>query len=72
MIRHAEEYWKRNDSIGTWFVLCQIGKNSSPYYFRAFLARVASGDDIMKDSNHEEKIALKDLEAKEEVQLQMG
>ena len=29
------------DSIGQWFLLCQIGRNSTPYYFREFLRALA-------------------------------
>ena len=32
---------KRYTGLGDWFLLCQIGKNSTPYYFRAFLREVA-------------------------------
>ena len=29
--------------VGGWFILCQIGRNSTPYYFRRLLQEVAKG-----------------------------
>ena len=31
----------RYNGLGDWFLLCQIGRNSTPYYFRAFLRELA-------------------------------
>jgi hypothetical protein len=34
VVRHN---WQEFNKIGTWFLMCQIGRNSNPYYFRQFL-----------------------------------
>jgi len=36
--------WSELNRIGNWFLLCQIGKNSNPYYFRKFLESVNEND----------------------------
>jgi len=33
----VREHWEELNRIGTWFLMCQIGRNSNPYYFREFL-----------------------------------
>ena len=37
--------------VGGWFILCQIGRNSSPYYFRKLLQEVAKTQYKEKNSN---------------------
>merc|ERR1712241_1412389 len=36
-----EQIEKRYNGLGDWFLLCQIGRNATPYYFRSFLREVA-------------------------------
>jgi hypothetical protein len=33
----VKEHWKEPNKIGSWFLMCQIGRNSNQYYFREFL-----------------------------------
>ena len=58
-------YWKDNNKIGAWFILCQIGRNSSPYYFRALLSKIANADHSTDAANAGETMALQERQARE-------
>jgi len=47
----VREYWEESNKIGTWFLMCQIGRNASPYYFREFLLSLIDNDNDRKKSN---------------------
>ena len=40
----VREHWEELNRIGTWFLMCQIGRNSNPYYFREFLLCLIEDD----------------------------
>jgi hypothetical protein len=40
----VREHWEELNRIGTWFLMCQIGRNSNPYYFREFLQCLIEND----------------------------
>ena len=44
----VREHWEEPNKIGSWFLMCQIGRNSNPYYFREFLQCLIEQD---KNSN---------------------
>ena len=44
----VREHWEELNKIGTWFLMCQIGRNSNPYYFREFLLCMIEHDKSRK------------------------
>jgi hypothetical protein len=46
----VREHWKELNKIGSWFLMCQIGRNSNPYYFRQFLQCLIENDKDKKKS----------------------
>jgi len=44
--------WSELNRIGNWFLLCQIGRNSNPYYFRKFLESVNENDRRTRQDNY--------------------
>jgi hypothetical protein len=46
----VREHWQELNKIGTWFLMCQVGRNSNPYYFREFLQCLIENDKNRKSS----------------------
>ena len=42
VIEGLSHHWKPLRTIGNWFILCQIGRNSNAYFFRRFLDELNS------------------------------
>merc|ERR1719510_2894097 len=56
--------WNNLSTIGNWFILCQIGRNSNAYFFRQFLSNLGYEDIYVKV----DKENLEDNESKETIE----
>ena len=46
----VRDSWRDINKIGNWFLMCQIGRNSNPYYFRQFLQNLIENDQNRRKS----------------------
>ena len=64
--------WNSVNTIGNWFILHQIGRNSNAYFFRRFLSHLTKPDniEIIVDENEEQSAkSTEDLSKKEIMEM---
>ena len=59
LINALENNWSNRNTIGNWFILNQIGKNSNAYFFRRFLSNLTN--DGIEIIVHDNKDSLQDI-----------
>jgi len=62
----VREHWAETNKIGSWFLMCQIGRNANPYYFREFLLSLVESDNDRKRSRPTNGVEEKKIDIDEE------